>query len=122
MVMPSIEVTRFESPDEVVRSADDKGISAFVRIGGGTIRRGVFQPGWRWSTHVGPAQGRTACPVRHVGYVVSGCMALRAADGLTVEVRAGSAYVAQPDHDAWVVGDEPCVTLDFAGMSPPTTP
>ena len=115
--MKSLEVTQFETPDEVVRSADDKGISAIVRIGGGSIRRGVFQPGWRWSAHVGPALGKTACPIGHVGYVESGCMALRATDGVEVEVRAGSAYVAQPDHDAWVVGDEPCVTLDFAGMT-----
>ncbi len=77
-----------------------------------SIGRGVYQPGWRWSAHARPLSG--ADSAAHVGYVVSGRMVVRGADGMEVEIGPGEAFEVPAGHDAWIVGDEPCVALDFA--------
>ena len=82
-----------------------------IKVGPSRIGHGVYRPRWRWSEHVRPMTGRDSAA--HVGYVLSGTMGVRAADGTEVEVRPGEAFYAAPGHDAWVVGDEPCVALDF---------
>ncbi|HJU73554.1 MAG TPA: cupin domain-containing protein [Gemmatimonadaceae bacterium] len=105
---------RFEKPDEVRELV--KGRFEIVRIGGMTIGRATYQPGWRWSKHVGPALGQTRCPVEHVGLVVSGTATAAFADGRIVELRAGELFYIPPEpHDSWVVGDEPYVSLHFLG-------
>ena len=88
-----------------------------VRIGSHTIGYGVEQPGWRWSTHMGPAVGTPSCLVHHVQVFLSGRFAVRMDDG--EEVKFGPLEVGDipPGHDAWVVGDEPVHILDFAGSS-----
>jgi len=75
------------------------------------IGRGVYRPGWRWSEHAGPQTGQPSAA--HIGYVCSGRLGVRAADGSEVTVGPGEAFEVGPGHDAWVVGDEPCVALDF---------
>jgi hypothetical protein len=75
------------------------------------IGRGEYRPGWRWSSHVGAQTGKTS--MAHIGYVVSGRMAVRGADGKEITVGPGEAFEVGPGHDAWVVGDKPCVALDF---------
>jgi hypothetical protein len=75
------------------------------------IGRGVYQPGWRWSEHAGRQTGRRSAS--HIGYIESGTMVVRGADGVEVSLVAGQAFEVSADHDAWVVGDEPCVALDF---------
>src|SRR5215813_12300987 len=75
------------------------------------IGRGEFLPGWRWSLHVGQQTGKTS--MAHIGYVLSGRMAVRGADGKEITVGSGEAFEVGPGHDAWVVGDAPCVALDF---------
>jgi hypothetical protein len=75
------------------------------------IGRGEYLPGWRWSVHVGKETGKSS--EAHIGYVLSGRMAIRGADGKEVTVGPGEAFEVLPRHDAWVVGDEPCVALDF---------
>jgi mannose-6-phosphate isomerase-like protein (cupin superfamily) len=82
-----------------------------VSLASVTIGHGVYRPGWRWSVHARPLAGHASAP--HVGYVVSGRMVVLGADGVEVEVGPGDAFEAAPGHDAWVVGDEPCVALDF---------
>lgn len=81
-----------------------------------TIGRGVYEPGWRWSAHARPPTGRDA--QAHVGYIVCGHMAVRAADGTVAELGPGDAFEVAPGHDAWVLGDEPCEALDFAAAAP----
>jgi class 3 adenylate cyclase len=80
------------------------------------IGRSVFEPGWRWSNDVKPIAGTAFCMYHHVGIVLGGRLHVEMDDGLSLEIPADSAYEIPPGHDAWVVGDEPWVTLDFAGM------
>jgi quercetin dioxygenase-like cupin family protein len=82
-----------------------------VNLEGVTIGRGVYKPGWRWSQHVQPLLGKQSSA--HTGYVISGRMVVRASDGTEAELGPGDAFVAAENHDAWVLGDEPCVALDF---------
>jgi quercetin dioxygenase-like cupin family protein len=77
------------------------------------IGRGLFAPGWRWSQSVGPLIGSKTCPLSHIGYVVEGRMGFAMDDGTEFEVRAGEAIHVAPGHDAWTIGDEPCVILEI---------
>jgi len=111
-----IEVVRkrFEQPDEVREFT--KGKLELVHIGGLTIGRATYEPGWRWSEHVGPLTGAAHCTVEHVGLVVSGTATAAFDDGDVVELRAGSLFhIPAEPHDSWVVGDEPYVSLHFLG-------
>jgi len=80
-----------------------------------TIPRATFQPGWRRSKHVKPIAGTELCHAAHNGYVVAGRQAVQMADGTEVELGPGDAFLVGPGHDSWVIGDEPCVTVDFTG-------
>ena len=90
----------------------EKGRMDVVKIAGSSIGRGTFQPGWRWSESVGPMIGEDSCPLAHTGFVVQGRMRISMTDGDEYEVAAGEAIHIAPGHDAWTVGDEPCVILE----------
>jgi hypothetical protein len=113
--MPSgVVLKRFETPDEVREMV--KGRFEIVRLGAITIGRATYQPGWKWSEHVGPAIGATRCNVEHVGLVLAGTATAAFADGRVIELRAGELFYIPPDpHDSWVVGNEPYVSLHFLG-------
>ena len=104
---------RFDAPDEV--RLFSKGRFELVTLGGMTIGRATYRPGWRWSVDVGAATGERVCQVEHVGLVVSGCATAAMADGTIHEMRAGDLFYVPPGHDSWVVGDEPYVSLHFLG-------
>jgi hypothetical protein len=105
---------RFEEPDEVREFA--KGRFELVRLGGLTIGRACYQPGWRWSLHVAPLAGTALCAVEHTGMVLSGHAVAAFADGSLIDLVAGSLFYIPPvPHDSWVVGDEPYVSLHFEG-------
>ncbi|HYU94989.1 MAG TPA: cupin domain-containing protein [Sphingomicrobium sp.] len=107
---------RFETPDEVREF--ELGRFEVVNIGGMAIGRATYQPGWKWSEHVGKPLGQTHCNVEHVGMVVSGSAAIGMDDGRVIEMRAGDLFYTPPGppgHDSWVVGDEPYVSLHFLG-------
>lgn len=105
---------RFERPDEVREM--HLGRFEIVRLGGMTIGRATYQPGWRWSEHVGRALGRQRCDVEHVGLVVAGTATAAFADGRVIEMRTGDLFYIPPEpHDSWVVGNEPYVSLHFLG-------
>ena len=83
-----------------------------VTLGDFTLGRGVFEPGWRWSTDVKPIAGTDTCQVHHTGICVSGNMMIRHDDGTEIAVGPGDVVNLEPGHDAWTVGDEACVLLD----------
>ncbi len=110
----SVILKRFESPDEV--RVLQKGRFVLVHLGGMTIGRATYEPGWRWSEHVGASVGATRCNVEHVGLVLSGTATAAFDDGRVVELRAGELFYIPPvPHDSWVIGDEPYVSLHFLG-------
>ena len=105
---------RFDTPDEVRQMA--LGRFEVVRLGGLTLGRATYQPGWRWSLHVGPALGQARCPLGHFGLVLAGAATAAFDDGRVHELRAGHLFHIPPvPHDSWVVGDEPYVSLHFLG-------
>jgi hypothetical protein len=110
----SAMVKAFDSPDEVREM--DRGKFEIVRIGGMVIGRATYEPGWKWSKHVGPSIGQEWCTVEHVGLVLEGAAVAAMADGTTIDLRAGSLFYVPPmPHDSWVVGDQKYVSLHFMG-------
>jgi class 3 adenylate cyclase len=103
----------FDHPDEI-RTVEKARID-LVELGELAIGRAVFEPGWRWSEHVKPIVGTESCQVHHIGYVVSGHLHIEMTDGASLELMGGDAFEIPPGHDAWVVGDEPWVSVDWAG-------
>ncbi|HEX2119784.1 MAG TPA: cupin domain-containing protein [Acidimicrobiales bacterium] len=113
--MAGLASRSFESTGDV--RAFDKGRMEVVTLGGATVGRGTFEPGWRWSECVKPIAGTDSCQAAHLGYVVSGRMRVRMDDGTEGEAAAGDVFDIAPGHDAWIVGDEACVIVDFQGAS-----
>ncbi len=111
--MNDVILKRFEAPDEVREFP--KGRFEIVRIGGVTIGRASYEPGWRWKEHVGPAAGTATCRVEHVGLVLEGRCAVKMDNGPEVVLAPGDLFRVAPGHDSWVVGDEPYVSLHFMG-------
>ena len=109
--MAGVEIGDFSSPDET--RAPDKTKVEIVRMGGVTASRMQLEPGWSWSECVQPVAGGEHCQAHHVGLLQSGTMRVLHEDGTEEEIRAGQAYVIDPGHDAWVVGDEPVVGFEF---------
>jgi hypothetical protein len=115
--MAVLESKSFGSPDEVRPFIDGAGTANVVVVGGATVIKSQFEPGWRWSQNVRPLVGTDSCQSPHFLYVVSGRMHVAMNDGTEGEAQADDVVRIDPGHDAWVVGDEPCVTVDF-GASP----
>jgi quercetin dioxygenase-like cupin family protein len=111
--MKSIVVKRFEAPDEIRNF--EKGRFELVALGGLTVGRAAYAPGWRWSTHVGPFAGTSSCEVEHVGLVVAGRCKVAMNNGEEVELGPGDLFHIKAGHDSWVVGDQPYVSLHFLG-------
>ncbi|MGH2850845.1 MAG: cupin domain-containing protein [Solirubrobacteraceae bacterium] len=106
----------FERPDEVVEAPSGAGRGEMVEVNGRRVGRLTAEPGWRLSTHVKPDVGTESCENEHVGYLIGGRMAFRMDDGSEFEVGPGEVYNVPPGHDAWVVGDEPAITVDFSSL------
>lgn len=112
----SVILKRFETPDEI--RTFPKGKFEIVRVGKMSIGRATYQPGWKWSEHVGSASGASHCTVEHVGMVLSGTATAAFQDGRVQEMRAGDLFYIPPvPHDSWVVGSEPYVSLHFLGAT-----
>jgi len=114
--MAKLMIGRFASPDET-RQFTAKGHAEILKFGNGTVGRGVFEPGWRWSKHVKPIAGTASCEAPHSGYVVSGRMHVVMDDGQEAEIGPGDYAIIPPGHDAWTVGNDACVMIDFMGMA-----
>jgi len=108
------EVKNFGKPDEVREFP--KGKVELITIGGATIGKATFQPGWKWSESVQPLVKTTSCEAPHFQYHVSGVLKIKMDDGTVLECKAGDVSLLPMGHDAWVVGNEPVVVVDFQGM------
>lgn len=103
----------FEAPDEVIE--DPKVLEEVVHLGGVTVGRYTIEPGWKWSTHVKPRVGTDLCEARHVGVNVRGRVVVRLSDSTEYLIEPGDVFVIPPGHDIWVEGDEPAVSIEWAG-------
>lgn len=108
---PGVLVKRGNEPDGGMSFLDGSERSVVELPGEVSIGRGTYLPGWRWSQHARPLSGQDS--QHHVGFIVSGRMCVQGNDGRKVEVGPGDAFVAEAGHDAWVLGEEPCVALDL---------
>ncbi len=113
--MAGLEIRSFDAPDET-RPFADKGQAAVIGLSSGPVGKGVFEPGWRWSSHIKPIAGTDTCQTAHLGYVISGRMKVVMDDGSEGEIGPGDVARIAPGHDAWVVGDEACVFVDFGAI------
>jgi quercetin dioxygenase-like cupin family protein len=102
-----------DSPSET--RTFEKGRFETYRVGPMTLGRATYEPGWRWSEHVGAASGQSSCQVEHVGFVLRGRAAVRMDDGTERVMKAGDFFHVPPGHDSWVVGEEPYVSLHIMG-------
>lgn len=107
-----MEVKSFNKPDEVRTPPKTK--IEVVKVGDSTVMRATFEPGWKWSECIKPIAGTNSCQAPHVNYVISGRMKVVMDDGTEMEMGPGDAADIPPGHDAWVIGNEPCVAIDFA--------
>jgi hypothetical protein len=108
------EVVSFDRPDEIREFP--KGRVELVKIGGAMVGRAIFEPGWRWSESVQPLAKTASCEAPHFQYHLSGVLRIRMDDGAEFDCRPGDVSLLPSGHDAWVVGEEPAVVVDFQGM------
>ena len=113
--MEKLERKNVNSADEVRRF--NKGKVELVKVGGAMVGRATFEPGWRWSTCVGPLVKTESCEAPHFQYQISGTMKLRMDDGTEITSKAGDVVMIPPGHDGWVEGNEQVVLIDFQGMA-----
>jgi hypothetical protein len=109
--MAGVESMSLDSPNET--RTPDKAKIDIVTVGGATVGRATLQPGWRWSESIKPIVGTDSCEIRHFGVLVAGRMKVVHDDGSERELGPGDVYSIQPGHDAWVVGDEAAVGVEF---------
>jgi len=106
----------FGAPDETRPFEQGSGKLEVLNVGDGVVGRARFEKGWKWSTHVKPIAKTESCQAAHVGYFVSGRMTVVMDDGTEATFGPGDLMVCPPGHDAWVVGDEACEVIDWAGF------
>jgi quercetin dioxygenase-like cupin family protein len=106
-----------ETPEETRPFEGGTGRLELVNLDAGAVGRATFLPGWRWSEHVQPIAGTSSCQAAHLGYFVSGRMHVVMDDGDEMDYEPGDFASMAPGHDAWIVGDEPCVVIDWQGMA-----
>jgi hypothetical protein len=112
--MAKMEGKSLNRPDEV--RTFDKGKVEIINVGGRTVGRGTFQPGWKWSKSVKPLVNTKSCEAPHFQYHISGTLRVKMDDGAERDFKAGDVSLLESGHDAWVIGDEPVVIVDFQGM------
>ena len=112
-----MEKAQLKSSDKQDEIRDfPKGRLELIKVGGATIGRAIFNPGWRWSTSVQPVVKTKSCEAPHFQYHVSGILKILMDDGTELECHPGDVSLLPSGHDAWVVGDEPAIVVDFQGM------
>jgi len=114
ITMAGMEGKSLNRPDEV--RTFDNGKLEIINIGGRTVGRATFQPGWRWSNSVKPLVNTKSCEAPHFQYHISGTLRVKMDDGAERDFKAGDVSLLESGHDAWVIGNEPVVIVDFQGM------
>jgi len=114
VISEKAEVMSFGKPDEV--RDFPKGHLELITIGGATVGRGVFEPGWKWSESIQPIAKTKSCEAPHFQYHVAGVLMVEMDDGTRLECKPGDVSLLPSGHDAWVVGNEPVIVVDFQGM------
>jgi hypothetical protein len=112
--MEKAQLKSFGKPDEIREFP--KGRLELIKVGGATVGRAIFNPGWRWSTSVQPIVKTKSCEAPHFQYHVSGILKILMDNGTELECHPGDVSLLPSGHDAWVVGEEPAVVVDFQGM------
>ncbi len=112
MAESGVQKKSLDTPDET--RDFQQGMLQTATIRDFKVARAVLQPGWKWSEHVKPLAQTESCQVRHTGYVISGQMKVVMEDRTETELGPGDAYVIEPGHDAWVVGNEPFLGVDVS--------
>ena len=112
--MDAVELKNFGKPDEVREFP--KGRVELIKVGGATLGRAIFEPGWRWATSVQPIAKTKSCEAPHFQYHVSGILRVKMDDGSEFDCKPGDVSLLPSGHDAWTVGNEPAVVVDFQGM------
>jgi quercetin dioxygenase-like cupin family protein len=115
--MTTLKKMSLDEPEEVRPFEDGRGQVNLVNLAAGAVGRATFEPGWQWSKHVKPIVQTDSCQAAHTGYYVSGRMKVVMDDGAEEEFGPGDFAVIPAGHDAWVVGDEPCVVVDWQGFA-----
>jgi len=115
--MPGLFRKNFDSPDETRPFEAGMGKVEVINTDGGVVGRATFEPGWRWSKHVKSIAGTDSCQAAHTCYLVSGRMMVVMDDGEEIEYGPGDFASIAPGHDAWIVGDERCVVIDWQGFA-----
>ncbi|WP_031076555.1 cupin domain-containing protein [Streptomyces sp. NRRL WC-3742] len=115
--MSGLYQRNFDDPEEVRPFEDGKGELRLVNLDAGPVGRAVFEPGWQWSKHIKPIAKTDSCQAAHAGYVVSGRMKVVMDDGQQADYGPGDFMVCPPGHDAWVLGDDACVIVDWQGFA-----
>jgi len=110
-----IDVTLINLDHATETRTFEKGRFELYRVGPMTLGRATYEPGWRWSEHVGQASGETSCQVEHVGLVLAGRAAVKMDDGTESVMAPGDFFHVPPGHDSWVIGDEPYISLHVMG-------
>jgi hypothetical protein len=113
--MSASQKKSFNAPDEIRSLPHVK--MELVKFGDMPVIRAIFEPGWRWSEDMRPIMGTESCQGTHFTYVISGRLRTRMDDGTEFDLGPGDVAITAPGHDAWVIGDEPCVGIDFQGAS-----
>lgn len=113
--MEAAELKDFGKPDEVREFP--KGRVEIVNIGGATIGRAILEPGWRWTTSIQPLVHTKSCEAPHFQYHIAGVLRVKMDDGSEFDCKPGDVSRLSAGHDAWVVGDEPAIIVDFQGMA-----
>jgi hypothetical protein len=112
---PKTEHRDYASPDEVREFTNGK--LEILKMGGADVGLLTAHPGWRWSNDVKPIAGTDWCQAPHFGYMVSGSLHIKMQDGTEFDLTPGMVYTLPSGHDAWVVGDEDVVSIDWQGAS-----
>jgi quercetin dioxygenase-like cupin family protein len=115
--MAGLVCKSLDKPEETRPFEEGMGQLDLVNLEGGPVGRAVFNPGWQWSKHVKPIAGTDSCQAPHMGYCVSGRMHVVMDDGEEMEMGPGDFTIIPPGHDAWTVGGEPCVVIDWQGFA-----